>query len=165
MLRAIWAQSIDGIIGDGNDMPWHLPEDLTHFKDLTMGSTVIMGRATWESIPERFRPLPGRENWVVTSKTPGQWLEGARAIALTDISRTTDAWIIGGGKLYAATLPLVAKVERTLIDAPYAAQLGDQAVLAPTLDAGFVLSKDSGWQVASSGLRYRFETWVRNGEA
>ena len=50
MLGAIWAQSLDGIIGDGEQMPWHVPEDLKHFKDVTMGAPVIMGRKTWESL-------------------------------------------------------------------------------------------------------------------
>jgi len=80
MLGAIWAQSLDGIIGDGEQMPWHVPEDLKHFKDVTMGAPVIMGRKTWESLNPKFRPLPGRENYVLSSRAPGQWSAGAQVI-------------------------------------------------------------------------------------
>lgn len=62
----IWAEARGGAIGRDGEMPWHLPEDLAHFKQSTLGEPVIMGRRTWESLPERFRPLPGRENLVVT---------------------------------------------------------------------------------------------------
>ena len=55
----IWAQSTSGVIGRGGGIPWQLPEDLAHFKELTMGHTVVMGRRTWESLPAKFRPLPG----------------------------------------------------------------------------------------------------------
>lgn len=164
MLGAIWAQGRDGVIGDGTDMPWHLPEDLARFKRVTLGHPVIMGRGTWESIPPRFRPLPGRENLVVTSREPGDWLEGAHRIAYEDITAQTEGWILGGGQLYAATLPLVQVVERTLIDATYADTLGERAVFAPTLDDDFLLSKATEWQESSTGLRYRFETWVRGSE-
>ena len=65
-LTLIWAQSSSGVIGRGNSIPWHVPEDMARFKELTMGHTVIMGRTTWESLPARFRPLPGRRNVVLT---------------------------------------------------------------------------------------------------
>ncbi|MGO1834016.1 MAG: dihydrofolate reductase, partial [Actinomycetaceae bacterium] len=67
---AIWAQSLDRVIGDGASMPWHIPEDLAHFTRVTSGSPVVMGRRTWLSLPERFRPLPGRTNIVLTSADP-----------------------------------------------------------------------------------------------
>jgi dihydrofolate reductase len=62
----IWAEARGGVIGDGGGIPWHVPEDMAHFRELTAGSTVVMGRKTWDSLPERFRPLPGRRNVVVT---------------------------------------------------------------------------------------------------
>ena len=80
MLGAIWAQSVDGIIGDGEDMPWHLPEDLKHFKDTTSGHPIIMGRRTWESLP--FKPLPNRKNIVLSSREAG-------ALSLIHISEPT----------------------------------------------------------------------------
>ena len=73
-------------------MPWHLPEDLAHFKELTMGATVIMGRRTWESFPERFRPLPGRRNVVVT-RDAAWTADGAEAVHSVDeaLARMVDA--------------------------------------------------------------------------
>ena len=65
-LGAIWAQTDAGVIGRAGDMPWRAPEDLAHFKAVTLGAPVIMGRRTWESFPPRFRPLPGRTNIVIS---------------------------------------------------------------------------------------------------
>ncbi|PRC48787.1 dihydrofolate reductase, partial [Mycobacterium sp. ITM-2017-0098] len=65
-LGMIWAQSSSGVIGRDNGIPWRVPEDMARFKEITMGHTVIMGRLTWESLPAKFRPLPGRRNVVVT---------------------------------------------------------------------------------------------------
>lgn len=65
-LGAIWAQTVDGIIGRNGTMPWHVPEDLNHFKEITAGKPVIMGRRTWESLPDAYKPLPGRVNIVIT---------------------------------------------------------------------------------------------------
>jgi len=65
-LTLIAAVASNGVIGVRNRLPWHLPADLRHFKALTTGRTVIMGRKTWESLPDKFRPLPGRQNIVAT---------------------------------------------------------------------------------------------------
>ena len=65
-LGAIWAQTIDGVIGRNGVMPWHVPEDLQHFQEVTTGKPVIMGRRTWESLPGTYKPLPGRTNIVVS---------------------------------------------------------------------------------------------------
>jgi len=65
-IALIYARAANGVIGKGGAMPWHLPEDLAHFKALTQGAPVLMGRKTWESLPPRFRPLPGRLNIVIT---------------------------------------------------------------------------------------------------
>ena len=77
----IWAQSTSGVIGRDGTIPWSLPEDMAHFKRLTMGHTVVMGRRTWESLPVRFRPLPGRRN-VVVSRNPDYLAEGAEVVDL-----------------------------------------------------------------------------------
>jgi dihydrofolate reductase len=68
-LHLIYARSRNNVIGKNGDLPWHLPEDLAHFKRTTLGQAVVMGRVTWESIPEKFRPLPGRRNVVVSRQT------------------------------------------------------------------------------------------------
>ena len=72
-LGLIYARARDGVIGRGNTMPWHLPEDLAHFKQTTLGCPVIMGRKTWDSLPPRFRPLPGRRNIVITRQAGETW--------------------------------------------------------------------------------------------
>ena len=74
----VWAQARGGVIGAGGLLPWHLPEDLALFRELTTGSTVVMGRRTWESLPPRFRPLPGRTKVVMTTD-PGWSADGAGA--------------------------------------------------------------------------------------
>ncbi|WP_425280681.1 dihydrofolate reductase [Leucobacter insecticola] len=79
-LGMIWAQSRNGAIGRDGDMSWHLPEDLAHFKRVTLGAPVIMGRRTWESLPERFRPLPGRAN-IVVSRDPAYRADGATVVS------------------------------------------------------------------------------------
>ncbi|MDN8622084.1 dihydrofolate reductase [Corynebacterium sanguinis] len=158
MLGAIWAQCLDGVIGDGAGMPWHLPEDLKHFKEITFGHPIIMGRRTWEALPKR--PLPGRPNHVVSSREAGAWSNGAFVSRdLPDIE--TDAWIIGGAQLYEATIDEVDVIERTLIDAHLAAAVGRKAVFAPRLTDDFELVSDGGWLTSSTGLRYRFQRFER----
>lgn len=101
------AVAANGVIGAGGRLPWHLPEDLKHFKSLTLGHPVIMGRRTWESLG---KPLPGRENIVVT-RSPGYEAPGAHVAASLDAALAFCAgecvvFVIGGGELYAAALPL-----------------------------------------------------------
>ena len=95
----IWAQSTSGVIGRDGAIPWHLPEDLARFKALTMGHTVVMGRRTWDSLPERFRPLPGRRNIVLTRNgavdATGAEVMGSMDEALVD----EPTWVIGGSEM------------------------------------------------------------------
>jgi dihydrofolate reductase len=107
-LALIAAVARNGCIGKDNALPFRLPEDLQHFRRVTMGCPVIMGRRTWESLPARFRPLPGRRNIVVT-RDPGWYAEGAEPARSIDaalaLSAAADkAFVIGGGQLYEATL-------------------------------------------------------------
>jgi dihydrofolate reductase len=159
-LGLIWAQARGGVIGAGGTMPWHLPEDLAHFKELTMGSAVIMGRRTWESFPARFRPLPGRRNIVVTRDR--SWAgEGAEAVHSLDDALALDPspWIIGGAQLFTATIDRAARLEVTEIDASYE---GD--TFAPAIDFSVweptPLTADAPWLTSSNGLRYRFLTYA-----
>ena len=155
-LGAIWAQSVDGVIGDGETMPWHLPEDLKHLKDITMGHPIIMGRRTWETLPKR--PLPGRANHVLSSREPGTWSNGAYVSTdLPDLE--TDAWILGGGQLYEATLDEVDVIERTLIDVHVLPI--DTPVLAPRVGDEFELVRDGDWLTSANGLRYKFQRLER----
>lgn len=115
----VWAQARGGVIGDGRDMPWHIPEDLAFFKEATLGRPVIMGRATWDSLPERFRPLPGRRN-IVCTRDPAWSAEGAvRAGSVEQALELAgpDAAVIGGGQIYAAALDSAEECLVTEIDA------------------------------------------------
>ncbi len=134
-LGLIYARARNGVIGKAGGLPWHLPEDLAHFKRLTMGCPVIMGRKTWDSIPERFRPLPGRTNIVVTRQADWNARGAERAASLDEaIARCAaqpQAWVIGGAELYAQSLPIADIAEVTEIDADYegdafAPELGPQ---------------------------------------
>ena len=134
-LHIIFAKARNGVIGKDNALPWHLPEDMAHFKRTTVGCPVIMGRKTWDSIPARFRPLPGRVNVVVTRQAG--WSEkGAHPSstlheALSFCEQFADVWVIGGAELYAQTLALADTAVVTEIDADfdgdaYAPQFGSQ---------------------------------------
>jgi dihydrofolate reductase len=161
-LGLIWAQTPDGVIGLDGTLPWRLPEDMARFRALTGGHPVIMGRATWESLPERFRPLPGRDN-IVLSRTPGFEAAGAHVVGGLDealaLVGDRDAWVMGGGAVYAATLARAGRVEVTVVDTTVE---GD--TWAPALDPGQwrLVGSDprDGWHTSSSdGLRYRFDTY------
>ena len=96
-------------IGRAGDLLWHEPNDQRHFRAATLGHPVVMGRKTWDSLPPRFRPLPGRRNVVVT-RNPQWQAAGAEAVTSLDaaLARLTDAtrvFVIGGAELYALALP------------------------------------------------------------
>ena len=119
-LALIAAVARNGVIGRGGELPWRLPEDLQHLRRVTMGHPVIMGRKTWESLPARFRPLPGRRNIVVT-RTPAWRAQGAETAqsidaALTLASESARAFVIGGGELYEAALPRADELVLTEIE-------------------------------------------------
>lgn len=162
----IWAEARGGAIGRGGTMPWHLPEDLAHFKRVTLGAPVIMGRRTWESLPDRFRPLPGRENIVITRNASYE-ASGATvrsslgsAIARLDLGDDSDThtvWVMGGGELYRSALPLADElwVTRIGMDVP------DADTFAPEIGEEWVLADPGACSVSTTGLEYRFERWLR----
>ena len=133
------------------------PEDMARFKDLTMGHTVIMGRLTWESLPARFRPLPGRRNIVVTRQA-GYLAQGAEVVRALEEAPLEDAWVIGGSQIYGLAMPLATRCEVTEVDIELHRQ--DDDALAPVLDGAWV-GTEGGWQDSSSGLRYRFFSYLR----
>ena len=158
-INMIFARSANGVIGHNNAMPWHLPEDLAHFKKLTLGSPVIMGRKTWDSLPSKFRPLPGRTNVVITRQADWQ-AEGAQtagslqdALALCQTSNVI--WIIGGAQIYAQAEPLANRIEVTHIDKDFE---GD--AFAPKLGPQWTPSHREE-HVSSTGLNYSFITYTR----
>lgn len=111
-------------LGRGGELLWRLKDDMQRFKELTTGHPVIMGRKTWESIPEKFRPLPGRTNIVVTRQS-GYQAEGAIVVdglsdaflAAEKAPGSSETFVIGGGELYAAALPYAIRLYLTLVDA------------------------------------------------
>lgn len=158
MTSLIWAQSTSGVIGRDGAIPWQLPEDMARFKDLTMGHTVIMGRRTWESLPVKFRPLPGRRN-VVLTRNPHYEAQGAEVItSLDDVLALPDTWVIGGSEIYHLAMPAATRCEVTEVEIDL--RLEDEDALAPMLNESW-LGTAGDWQDSSSGLRYRFISYVR----
>ena len=158
-LNLIFARARNGVIGHNNTLPWHLPEDLAHFKQTTLGQPVVMGRKTWESLPPKFRPLPGRTNIVVTRQSAWK-AEGALvAHTIEDALQLcpTDAqvWVIGGAEVYAQALPLATRAVITEIDADFE---GD--AFAPTFDASWKETERST-HIAANGLTYSLVTLTR----
>ncbi|WP_197381001.1 dihydrofolate reductase [Mycolicibacterium mengxianglii] len=157
-LGLIWAQSTSGVIGRDNGIPWRLPEDQARFKELTLGQTVVMGRLTWESLPAKVRPLPGRKNVVVTRQA-GYMADGAMVVDTLDAAFTDeDTWVIGGAQIYIQALPAASRCEVTEIEVDVRRQDGD--IVAPVLDESWQ-GTVGGWQTSESGLRYRFHTFLR----
>lgn len=155
MIGLIWAQAANGVIGAGNAIPWHVPEDLAHFRSVTSGSTVVMGRRTWDSLPPRFRPLPGRRN-VVLTRDPSWAADGAVVAHSLAEALDGDTWVIGGADVYRAALPRADVLEVTQLRAEFA---GD--VYAPPLGDEWTAVVDSGWRQSTSGLHYRWRRLIR----
>ena len=154
----IWAQSTSGIIGRDGAIPWQLPEDMARFKDLTTNHTVLMGRRTWESLPARFRPLPGRRN-VVLTRDPGYTADGAEVVTSFDeILDRPRVWVIGGSEIYHLALSAANRCEVTEVDIDL--RVDDEDALAPMLDESWVGAARE-WQYSSSGLRYRYLSYAR----
>jgi dihydrofolate reductase len=159
-LHLIFARAANGVIGIHNTLPWRLPEDMAHFKRTTLGCPVIMGRKTWDSLPPKFRPLPGRLNVVVT-RQPDWQAEGAlcahslpEAMALCPLE--SDAWVIGGAEIYALALPLASTAVVTEIDATYE---GD--AFAPPFGPEWTETAREK-QVSSTGLSFSFVSYRKN---
>ncbi|PPF42416.1 dihydrofolate reductase [Pseudoclavibacter sp. AY1F1] len=187
----VWAQARGGVIGAEGGIPWHVPEDLAHFKAVTLKHPVIMGRKTWDSLPERFRPLPGRRNIVVTRQP--DWaaegaeragsLEDAMALAGSSADSSSDhagadsasasfadgssvgapgeAWVMGGGELYREAIASADRLEVTEIDLEVD---GDAHAPDWSGDAWRVDAREpsEGWLESRTGIRYRFLTLTRN---
>ena len=108
------------VIGKDNTLIWNIPEDMAHFKALTSGQTVIMGRKTWESLPPRFRPLPGRRNIVISRQAdfaaPGAELAASLEAALQLAAQAETAFIIGGEQIYRQAMDVADRLEITEVD-------------------------------------------------
>jgi dihydrofolate reductase len=162
VLGLIWAQAAGGVIGRDGTIPWRLPEDQAHFRACTSGATVVMGRRTWDSLAERFRPLPGRRN-VVLSRRPYWSAPGAEPapdlLAALALAAGSDVWVIGGAAVYAEALPLADRVERTEIRLDV-----DGDTYAPPLTSDWRLvhpEPASGWSTSRTGLAFRICSFAR----
>ncbi|MBS0352560.1 MAG: dihydrofolate reductase [Proteobacteria bacterium] len=161
LLALIAACARGGVIGIENRLPWHLPEDMKFFRETTRGKPVIMGRKTWESLPDAFRPLPGRLN-IVVSRNPDFQAAGGRVVASLEAALAAAgdaeiAFVIGGAELYRQALPLADRLLLTEIDRDYA---GD--ALFPDFDRSVWREASRQTQVAESGLPFAFVSYERN---
>ncbi|MFC0581620.1 dihydrofolate reductase [Micrococcoides hystricis] len=174
----IWIQTLNGVIGAHGDMPWHLPEDLKFFRETTMGHPVIMGRVTWDSIPEQFRPFSGRTSIVVTRDH--ELAESLNAPTVHGVTSVEEAfgvaqaspgaeeiWVIGGGNIYAQTIDQadVAKItiirDEQITGDTYAPELDENWKLVRTTPEA-ERDSDAGWLQSRTGLRYRIERWEKS---
>ncbi|TXT35640.1 MAG: dihydrofolate reductase [Comamonadaceae bacterium] len=159
-LKLIFARAANGVIGHNNTLPWHLPEDMAHFKRSTLGCPVIMGRKTWDSLPPKFRPLPGRLNVVVTRQTcwsaNGAVVAHSIEAACAACPPDSTAWVIGGAEIYAQALPLASAAVVTDIEASFE---GD--AFAPQFGPEWQeISRDR--QVSTTGLHFSFVTYQKS---
>ena len=135
ILSLIAAVARNGVIGKDNALLWHLPEDMRHFRETTRGKPVIMGRKTWESLPAAYRPLPGRQNIVVSRNAdyaaPGACVVASLDAALQEAVSADEVFVIGGAQLYRQAIDSADRLYLTEIDRDYE---GD--VFFPDLEAG-----------------------------
>jgi dihydrofolate reductase len=160
MLSLIAAVARRRVIGRDNRLPWHLPGDMRHFRETTRGRPVIMGRRTWESLPEKFRPLPGRLN-VVVSGNPGcpalgAVVAGSLAAAVEAAGNSGEIFVIGGAGLYRQALPFAERLYLTEIDAEF---LGDAFFPEFHVDEWREVSRSQPFEEA--GLTYAFAVYRR----
>lgn len=147
MLTLIAAVARNGVIGAGNTIPWHLPEDFKHFKETTQGHAVIMGAKTWDSLPSSFRPLPHRNNIVVSrTRTPVTLAEqGADWVTSIELAIEAARWendhdeifVIGGSSMYEQTIDIADRLLISEVDS------------SPEGDAYFPVIDTNQWVVVS----------------
>jgi dihydrofolate reductase len=163
-LSLVAAVARGGVIGRDGTIPWRIPEDLARFKALTAGNAVVMGRRTWDSLPDGLRPLPDRRNVVVT-RDPKWHAEGAeRAGSLDDalqlLDGTSYVFVIGGGVLYAAALPLADELLLTEIELEV-----DGDTFFPRWDRTAFEEVSREPRASETGTSYSFVRYVRRAVA
>jgi dihydrofolate reductase len=143
------------VIGKDNQLIWNIPQDMAHFKALTAGHTVVMGRKTWESLPPRFRPLPGRRNIVISRQAaydaPGAEVAASLENALNLAASAATVFIIGGEQIYAQAMAVADRLEITEVD------------LEPEGDAWFPAIATVDWKktAKTEGAGFCFQTYRR----
>lgn len=177
MIKLIFARSLDNYIGRDGIIPWHLPEDLKRFKEYTKGHIVVMGRKTWDSLPDAFRPLPDRLNVVLTNH-PEDLADAVRVGAAQVITSIADfvaeakerfpekdIWIIGGASVYEAALPLVEEIYETFVAVEVGPSQDGVKMIFDLVPDDFYNSvgpqATPGWATSSAGINYRFNFYVR----
>ncbi len=158
-ITLVAAVARDGAIGRDNALLWHLPQDLARFRALTTGKPVIMGRKTWDSLPAKFRPLPGRRNLVISraqSALPGAELFASLDAALAACTEP-EVCVIGGSEIYALALPHAHRLALTEVDAAFPD--ADRHFPTWPRDHFTVASREA--HTADSGLPFTFVDYVR----
>ncbi|CAN5280756.1 dihydrofolate reductase [soil metagenome] len=149
-----------GVIGLAGGLPWRIPEDMRRFRELTIGHPVVMGRRTWDSLPARFRPLPGRRNVVVTRNPEWSFNGAERASSLADaldlLAGEPQVSVIGGGQLYAEALPLADELLLTEIDAEF-----DGDTFFPSWDRAAFDETSRDERLSETGVLFSFVTYAR----
>jgi dihydrofolate reductase len=158
-LALIAAVARNRVIGNDNQLLWHIPEDMRHFRETTRGKPVIMGRKTWESLPDSFRPLPGRLN-IVVSRNRAYRAEGAELAASLDeaiakAGAANEIFVIGGAELYRQAMAIADKLYITEIDADFA---GDSVF--PEIDETKWRERSREPHRGKSGLEFSFVEYV-----
>ncbi|MFW0784753.1 dihydrofolate reductase [Gordonia sp. CPCC 206044] len=161
-ITLVWAQDRAGAIGRDNAIPWHVPEDMAHFREVTASHAVLMGRKTWESLPSRFRPLPGRRNVVITRSDSFE-ADGADVVhSLAEaLDRVADHEVVvmGGGEIYAAAMESATHLRLTEIDV----LVEGADAFAPEVDPyAWDTAVTGEWLSSTTGVRYRFVDYVRH---
>ncbi|WP_457280083.1 dihydrofolate reductase [Polaromonas sp. P5_D5] len=158
-IHMIFARAANGVIGRDNTIPWRLPEDMARLKRLTTGWPVIMGRKTWDSLPVKFRPLPGRTNIVITRqpdwKDTGAETAASLADALALCASSAEVWILGGAQIYAQAMPLADRIEVTEI-----AETIEGDAYAPPLGPEWREAAREN-HVSANGMKFSFITYQK----
>ncbi len=164
MFKAIWAEDLDGVIGDGNSIPWYVPEDFRRFKELTLFSPVVMGKNTWLSLPAKSKPLKDRTNVILSStlkrdEVPDNVLLYNHINELEALQFDSPVvWIIGGASLYQQMLGRILVIERTVVHIHSGGN-----IKAPVLSNNdFRLEHKTNTIISENkGIKFHYETWVR----
>ncbi|MCK0089548.1 dihydrofolate reductase [Rhodococcus sp. HNM0563] len=156
----IWAQTPGGVIGRDGAIPWHVPEDMAFFRKATMGKPVVMGRLTWDSLPERFRPLPGRRNVVVT-RNPEWSVDGALTASSVEdaleLAGDGEIVVMGGGQIYAQAMDHATHLLVTEVDLEV-----DGDAVAPAIGPEWTPADIGEWTTSTSGTRFRWIRYIRS---
>ena len=163
-ISIIYACNQEGVIGVNGEIPWRIPEDFQHFKQTTMSKTVVMGSKTWDSLPATVRPLPDRQNWVMTRNPEARVFTGAQVVSFEDVLKASELdnlFVIGGAELIRLFHPYADKIIETEVIANLKLSDTDVVVSCDTVPAYFSLIECSSWNTSTTGYQYRFKTYLK----